>query len=373
MGKKLFILLVIYLSTDLFANAQTVEWLNLPSGRQNSGDTTTGMLNLQINTSNFIKDNEYFNQMVEGYTLIGFWAEPTLQYILDNRTHIRGGLSWVRFFGKEGFYSNEPILSVEHWFTPHISLTLGSLDYGQRGLPAPLFDPERYYLKRVDNGALFGVYTSHFSTQTWLSWDRFSFYGDSTQEHISAGSSNLLTLLQGEKFTIKLPFYFVVTHKGGQVLRPKQPIETLVNAGTGASFTWNINHLSIEINPNFFIYQKPTSHPSQPFSRGWALYPVVHLSYGKLTWESSWWYSQKFIAPLGEKIYAQLSTYQVNYTENARQTATNKLAYRCPIAPGMRLETAFESYYFPAEKRMDYNFWVHFNWNFNHPLLKLKP
>ncbi|MGC8824947.1 MAG: hypothetical protein ACP5PZ_10215 [Bacteroidales bacterium] len=362
-----------FLLHSLLSSSQTTGWFNEHPAISCPADTLAGQLILNISTSNFVKDNEYFNQMVEGYTLIGFWAEPTLKYNISKQTNICAGLSAVRFFGKSGFYAHEPIMSVEHWFSQRVSLTMGSLPCYQRGLPPPLLDPERYYLKRVDNGALLRVIGSAFSSETWLSWDRFSFYGDSTQEHISAGSSSLLAVLKGESFKIQLPLYLVITHKGGQVLRPKQPIETLVNAGSGLRLVWIHERFSVEINPNGFIYRKLSSHPSQPFTFGWALYPVFHLSYGNLTWESSWWHGQKFIAPRGEPIYSQISTVQPNYFENIRNVATNKIAYHSSLAKGLQLETALEGYYFPSEKRMDYNFWLHFNWNFRHSLLRVTP
>lgn len=365
--------IALFLLQCLLSSAQTTGWFNEYPAFSHPDDTLAGQLILKINTSNFVKDNEYFNQMVEGYTLIGFWAEPTLKYNIGSQTNIRAGLSAVRFFGKSGFYANEPIMSVEHWFSQRVSLTMGSLPCSQRGLPPPLLDPERYYLKRVDNGALFRVIHPTFSSETWLSWDRFSFYGDSTQEHISAGSSSLLTVLKGESFKLQLPLYLIITHKGGQVLRPKQPIETLINAGSGFRLVWINERFSCEINPNGFIYRKISSHPSQPFNVGWALYPVFHLSYGNLTWESSWWHGRKFIAPRGEPIYTQVSTYLTDYFENTRNVAANKIAFSTTPAKGMQLEAAFEGYYFPSEKRMDYNFWVHFNWNFSHLLLRITP
>lgn len=373
MQKILPVLFFLSLSSAIANHAQTIGWTIDDISNAELNDTSAGKLALTISTSNFVKNNEYFNQMVEGYTLIGFWAEPTLEYAVGSMTSIRAGLSAVRFFGKDGFYATEPILRIRHGFTPHVSLTMGSLPYSQYGMPAPLLDPERFYLHRVNNGALFQVSFPSFSSDSWLSWDRFSFYGDTVQELVSAGNGSLITLLQRGKFKVQLPVYLIITHRGGQVVRPKQPIETLVNAGIGAKICWKGARLSMEFTPNGFLYQKLTNHPSQPFSKGWAFYPVLTLLHGRMIWESSWWHGQNFIAPKGELIYTQLSTYNKDVIAKSHDVVVNKLGYRTALTHGIQLEAAVESYYFPSEKRMDYNFWVHFNWYFRHHLKRLNP
>jgi len=371
MRKSITLLFFIYLAHGIAIRAQSIRENTEDTLLAITNDTSAGKLSLNISTSNFVKDNEYFNRMVEGYTLIGFWAEPTLEYTIGNRTSIRAGLSTVRFFGKDGFYNTEPILSIRHAFTPNISLTMGSLPYSQHGIPDPLLDPERFYLHRVDNGALIQLTASRIYSDTWLSWDRFSFYGDTVQELISAGNGSRITLLNNERFQIQLPIYLIITHRGGQLVRPKQPIETLVNVGSGISLLWQINRLTIELNPNYFLYRKLTSHPSQPFSEGWAIYPVLKLSNNHVVWEAGWWDGHNFIAPKGEKIFTQISTYDNNLTVSNHDVLVNKLSYRAPIATGLQLEAAFESFYLPAEERMDYNFLVHLNWNFTYHLLQL--
>ncbi|MCX7987763.1 MAG: hypothetical protein N2662_12570 [Bacteroidales bacterium] len=366
----IFVFFVLYLIQSL--ESQWLQW-NFDKNSDLAIDTISGNLSLKLHTSNFVKDNEYFNSLTEGYTLIGFWAEPLLNYNISNRTQIWTGMSLVRFFGYKGFYKSEPIFGLRHFFTPQMSLTMGSLPFSQHRLPAPILDPERYYLNRVDNGARILLNSSCVYSDTWLSWDQFSFFGDSLQEIITAGSSNIFKLFERNKFMLEVPIFFLITHRGGQVVRPKQPIETLVNAGAGTVFTWKNERIDFKINPNLFIYRKLSSHPSQPFSKGWAFNPIVHLGYNPIFWELAWWHGNKFVNPRGEKIYVQVSTLENGIVENTRNVFVNKLAYQKKINPKIDLQLSIESYYFLSEKRLDYNFWVHFNWNFEHRLAYIAP
>ncbi len=325
----------------------------------------------QLFTSNFIKNNEYFNEIVEGYTLIGFCTEPILEYRINNKTSIRGGLSVIKFFGQEKFYKIEPIFSIQHSFSKILTLEMGSLNFSEHLLPAPLLNPERFYLHRVDNGAGLKLKTTFLYSDTWLAWDQFSFYGDTIQEIITSGSGNRIFLYENENFELQIPLYFLITHQGGQLLRPKKPIETLVNTGAGVDFYLKINKFNITINPNLLLYRKLSTYPSQPFSNGWALYNILRFEFQKTFLECGYWYGNTFIAPRGEPIFWLKSMYQ-NHLEKKSTLWLSRFGYQHHYPKNILFQIALETYYFPSEKRLDYNFWIHLNWYFSNILFSIK-
>jgi hypothetical protein len=364
MTHKCWIIALLLIGNSII-KGQMVELLNHDS-LNFPVDTTKGQLSIHFNNSNFVKDNEYFNNIVEGYTLIGYWIEPTLSYNITSNTSVQAGISAVHFSGKNSFYKINPVFSFYHRFNPHISLLMGSIPYSQHQMPVPLLDPEKYYLHRVDDGAQILFQSKYFKADTWLSWDNFSYYGDSLQERITGGFSGKFFLVNSSNLNIEIPVYGIISHRGGQVNRPKQAIETLTNTGTGISCTlFDI----LKITPTIFYYKKLTSAPSQAFSEGWAFYPQIQLNFKSLIIESSWWHGQKFISPRGEKIYSLVSTYDTTIMKE-QNIFINKIAYQHWLPYRVLLQASFESYYFFSGKLMDYNFMVHLNWYFDRRIVK---
>ncbi len=372
MSKKTVLIIYIFI-TSLHVSAQSL----FEDTVFNAGTDSVGTFSFFFRNSNFVKDNEYFNSMVEGYTLIGYWIEPSVAYKISENSDIEIGASLVRFSGKNKWWKTEPTLSFRHYFSSNFKLTLGSLHYQNNFyMPAPLFNPERYYLSRIDNGARIDYKNHFFNSITWLSWDKFIFYGDTVQEQITAGSSNRLSLIQNQHFKLQLPVYFVITHLGGQINRPKKPIETLINIGSGLNFILIFNDMfvqSLSVNPQFFYYKQLTSVPLQPFKNGYALYPQIAIKFkNQLQMELDWWYNHKFIAPRGEPIYGLISSVTPDYITITRNIGIIKVGYNKAYKNNVTLQCGIEGYYFPSEHLFDYNFLIHLNWQFKAKLFRLR-
>lgn len=334
----------------------------------------TGDLHFELRNSNFLRDNEYFGEIVEGYTLMGFWIQPSLSYQITETSNLKVGTHFLKFSGRDAFYKIEPYLVFEQQLSENLKLFLGSLD-NDKGhmLPEPVFDPERYYHQKVDNGIQFLYNGTSVKSDHWLSWDKFIYYGDSAQEQLTAGSSNVFSIINNENIALSVPLFALFTHRGGQINRPKKPIETLINCGSGVDFRVNTNALlikSINISPNAYYYKKNTSVQSQPFNDGWAFHPSVQLVNNFSYLNFAWWHSNHFIGPRGEAIYQSVSTVEpelptdvnLQSTYPKRNLFIAKVGYFKTFANCVQLNAGFEGYYDNKQKLFDYNFSVHLNY-----------
>jgi len=84
---------------------------------------------LHIVNKNFFKNNEYFNPIEEGYTLIGFLAEPSLVYHPGKTTRLEAGVTLLKYQGRGGFYLSEPLLRLQYHPAPFFQMIMGRL-YG---------------------------------------------------------------------------------------------------------------------------------------------------------------------------------------------------------------------------------------------------
>ena len=62
---------------------------------------------LHIENKNFFKNNEYFNRLNEGYTLLGFVAQPSLVYSPGKTTRLEAGGSFLKYSGRSNFCWND--------------------------------------------------------------------------------------------------------------------------------------------------------------------------------------------------------------------------------------------------------------------------
>jgi hypothetical protein len=325
-------------------------------------------LYLNIAHASFIKNNEYFNPIVEGYTLSGFWITPSLEYHAGGNTVLQGGIHLLKFSGRDRFFKVLPVFTFSQKFGTSVILNLGTINPNHNHfMPEPLYDPERFYFYQADNGVQILVSAERIKSDIWLSCDSFIWHGDSTQERFTSGTSSELTIIKTSSWILSLPFQTLLTHKGGQINRPKRSIETLLNAGTGLSIEY-CNDQSyirrIRFNPQFFIYKKMTDDTTVRYKKGWAFYPAIFVDAGdRLYLKLAWWYANSFFDQRGEAIYQSVSTLDPGSDKKIRNMLVGKIAYAKPLGKGILFSAGFEGYYDTKTKIFDYNFSVHLLYN----------
>ncbi len=360
---------------------------NLLLNREEISESDSNRLFLKFANSNFVKDNEYFNNIVEGYTLIGYWLTTRLEYHPSPRSSVEGGIHLLKFAGRDNYFKVLPVFTFSQQITPGIQIVLGTLkSAGNHNMPEPLLDPERFYFDQVEDGVQFLFKTKRFNSDVWLSWDNFIWYGDSGQERLTFGASAEYEIFKNSEFRLSLPLHTIFTHRGGQINRPKQSIETIMNLGSGIYLDYkNDGNLfrGFRFRPEFFLYGKLTSDPLKVYNgswvsdprtsagwaeyptinNGWAVYPNILFFEGPFLLKLSYWYSDKFYGPKGEAIYQSVSTVTPGYVENNRSLAIGKLGYSKHLGKSILLTTGFEGYYDTNEKIFDYNISINICFN----------
>ena len=138
---------------------------------QPSGDSKpqSGDLSLRIKSINFVENNEFYNPIVEGYTLLGFFLQPELIYTPSGKVSLRAGAHFLKYYGTEKFSQIRPVFSTTLYFSEKTSLTLGTLSGPDKH---HFFDPhfysERLYNEYVEDGIQLTHVNDHIFTDTWI-------------------------------------------------------------------------------------------------------------------------------------------------------------------------------------------------------------
>lgn len=314
-------------------------------------DSCDKEISLQIESASFIKNNEYFNDFSKGFTGLGFFLKPTLQYYFTKNTKVSAGVFLLKYDGMDYFTQAIPIFSIQQRLTPNLDLILGSI-YGtlNHQLEEPLFRFDRYYQNHVENGFQLLYHSTFIKSDLWLNWEKFIFTNSPYQEELVFGNNTRFTVFQSKKFSVHLPFQFLISHIGGQIDASLNPVATLVNGMSGLSLGYVMDDgNSLKFESLYFLYHAmampETGINSQPFKNGQALYLKVQYNYKSLSTMIGYWSANKFIAPRGEFLFQSVSDWKEGFSQEKRKLITAKIELKHKLSESIKIVLKADAYY----------------------------
>ena len=324
----------------------------------------SGKLFFEIDNVNFIKNNEYFGPVAEGYTLLGFNLSPKVQYFPNSRIKLMAGANLLSYYGRENEINASLLLSFQYKINKHFDFVLGNI-YGtvNHKLIEPIFDFERFLNNNIENGIQFLWNSERVFADLWLDWEQQILQDDPFQEIFNVGLSSEFVILKKEnQFTLSVPFQNIVRHEGGQINNNnEEPLTTLFNNATGLSFQKSIHRKFLhKIIISYYIvsYQDLSPNKQQMYIDGTGFYPTVEFVNNSFDFLLGYWYGNQFVAPLGNPVYETYSRTKFFVEEPVRQLVTGKLNYQKDIFKGINLGVRFETYYDILESNLEYTWGV---------------
>jgi hypothetical protein len=366
--RKTFILIIILcLTVSVVSGQLTVE------PRPQSGD-----LSLRIKSLNFIEDNEFFNPIVEGYTMLGFFFQPELVYTPSSKVSLRAGAHFLKYYGTEKFSQVRPVFSTTLFFSDKTSLTLGTLSGPDKH---HFFDPhfysERLYNEYVEDGIQLTHINDHIFTDMWISWENYIFKGDSAREQFTFGESFRYTSSPiAGIMHIEVPVQLQLKHRGGQISDYAQPLETFINIAAGLRANFDLGEKrygQAGIEYLYFYNKDREGDTTSGISRGNASWIRLHYNYKSFRFETGYWSAHDFYAPNGNPIFSCFSDYQPGLVIHDRNIITNSLSVRFLPTSSLEFYFGLDLYYDVSLNRMDQAYTIHLNFDKLINLVSSKP
>ena len=325
-------------------------------------DTTANNdLLFRLENNNFLKNNEYFGNYVEGYTLIGFAVQPSFIYYAGKRFRLKAGVHLTQFFGESGFTDVLPVLSAHLKATKRLDIIMGSLRGDvNHNLIEPMFNPENQYLRPVEYGLQFLLNTCRFSMDAWIDWEQFITWGDTIPERFTAGfSSNTNITNRGSKLEVSIPIQLLAFHQSGQISDYNDLSYSLVNTLLGVKFGANVGEGFINrvwVDASYLGYKELSGSYVPEFSSGYAIYPVagVNYKYGQLM--MGYWHADNYFALKGNPIFQSVSNYKEGFYTRQRDVGIIKLNLTRTYKKGLSLNVEFAAYYDFPVSQFDYSY-----------------
>lgn len=340
------------------ANSQTYNTIEILRDSGNNNHE----LSLKIESTSFFKNNEYFNDFSKGFTGIGFFFKPTIEYFLAPKTKLSAGIFLLKYSGMDNFAQAIPLFTVQHKLTKNLDLVFGSI-YGtlNHKLEEPLFRFDEYYQNNVEYGLQFLYNTSLIESDLWLSWEKFIFKDSPFQEELVIGNTTQLKAFQSNTFNLSIPFQILIFHKGGQIDSSPDPMSSIINGSAGLNIDYSIDKMnSIGFEPLVFLYQgwnlPESGVNSQLFNNGKALYLKLNYRNKYFNTMFGYWSSNKFIAPRGEYLFQSISEWDEGFSQAERKLITGKITIDRKISESFFIAFKADGYYDILNKDFAYSY-----------------
>ncbi len=339
---------------------------------------------LSVINQNIVKNNEYFNHIIPGYTLLGSQANFRLKYYPTKNTMVKGGVHLQYYYGMDKIERVMPLITFSYTPVKGMYFVLGNI-YGGffHNYPEPVYKFERFMEDPPETGFQFLYNNRWFHFDFFVNWRYFLLPDDlNHKEKFTAGISSYLNLFKPEsRLQIQIPVQFLYNHKGGQYDTLDIPLETLQNTVLGIKMSYAFQGFIKTVGANFhyITYKDGSGEKLQPFENGHGIMPEIYLKSKFVNLHAGYWKSYQFIAPIGEPLFSSVS-YRPEYEGDVfpeREMFYYKLDIHKKISQGLFFGVRYEGYLDilgnivgPDDGHHDFSYSIFINFNRDFFLLK---
>lgn len=327
-----------------------------------------GDIGLSVNSFIFFKDNEYFNKIVDGYTLFGTQFNPQLVYYPTKALRLEGGVFLWKDFGNPVLKQVRPTFRATYTVDKH-QFILGNIRPNlNHGYIEPLFNFERVMLKPLEEGLQYRYLGNRLFVDVWVDWLRQQYRYSNYQEEIAGGVSSSYRLSGPDsRWQVTMPFQFTGQHHGGQIDTLRKPLQTLFNEALGLELRRAISGSplrGLRFNGYVLGFQDHSFTDGQlPFKYGRGLYLNTTLETRYADVMLSYWQGSRFISPLGGDLFQSLSRTVSNpdFLDRERRVLLVRLLRDFRISDAAALTVRIEPLYDFNAQALDFSFGVYLN------------
>ncbi len=267
---------------------------------------------LRLNVLGFVKNNEYSDALLEGYTLFGYQFNPELTYFPHKNIRVDAGIYMQKDFGNSRFTEIAPTFSFTYQ-KDSLSLIFGTLEGSiSHRLPEPLFDFERVLNRRLENGLQVKIEKRSLFLDGWINWENAIYPGDNEREELTAGLSLVYTFYRRNNLSISLPIHVIANHLGGEIDISPEPVTTILNSAVGISIEKTMAKesflKSVRMDNYFSRFSDNTTIPSMAYRDGNGGFLNLTFNTRWLSVMGSYWNGQEYLSSKGGLIYQTQSS-----------------------------------------------------------------
>ena len=298
---------------------------------------------------NFAKNNEHNGDFIQGETYLGYVATPKFIYYPTSNFRFEAGVRLQKYSGISTFSETDPVFSVHYQASEKLSLILGSLNQeDNHHLHEAIFDPERYFKDKGENGVQVLYHSKFFKADTWINWEQFIFRNDPLKEVFTFGLSANLRLNKLESdYSLSIPMQVLFVHRGGEIDSSDVKKQTIRNLATGICLKKefsNSRFKSLKIEALFLDFNDDSNTKEYGFSYGNAINLRLGLQTTNSNLKIGYWLGDQYNSARGTSLFQSISVFENNYNRQERNLFTAKYRIHKSIAKGILVGGEVDSY-----------------------------
>lgn len=315
-------------------------------------------LYFNFNSNNFLRNNEYFNELYDGITFIGTNINPYFSIKFNPKTSFFFGWYGRIFNGKPNLFVNSIFYRVSYTFNQNLKLVAGYIyGYDFHQLIEPLYSTDYFYLNKPETGIQFLYNQKKIKSNLWLNWEKFILPNDNFKEEFIIGNNSKIFLTSKEKsFEVSIPINFVAKHKGGQVETNTSPLQTYFNWAIGADLSYRFEKKQIGLNSYYVQFNDVSNEKILYYTDGYGIYSNIYFNSENFEIHTGYWIGNYYYSPIGEPLYQSLSKKYVGYQEPVKNVFLFKFRYKKIEWNNVLISLNFESYYDYQRNYFDFSY-----------------
>lgn len=316
-------------------------------------------LRFNINSLSYFRDNEYKGKLRKGYTLPGFWLQPSVSFQPLRNLRLEGGLYMQHYWGANkypnmnyhdiGTWKGEqtqsgfhvlPFFNVQLAATSNVDIVIGNI-YGRcnHHLAEPLYNPEAALSSDPEAGVQILWHPRFMTFDTWINWESFIFNDDKHQEAFSVGlSAQLRANGQNRPMHVYFPIQLVMQHRGGEINpdAESRQVKTWMNAAAGIGITANTGCPIVRrVGATLMaMYYKQVAGDMLPFKTGHAMYAKAEADVWRFNVSAAYWDARKFISILGNPLYGCMGIDDESFRMPHNRMVNARISYSRDLGHG---------------------------------------
>lgn len=318
-----------------------------------------GDIRLSLKNISYFKNNEYFGEFAEGYTLPGYRFRPTLQYQFLPNVELVAGAEMIQYGGTDKFDKVYPFVSARWQINPQVSIRLGNIDGSTRHrLHSAVLDPERVLSSRPETGAQIICLTDKFDGEIWIDWQSFIKHGDTIPERFMAGVRADWTPVSNNAISVQVPFRLTFNHIGGQISDFPEPVQSLMNLQIGLRSTHTLNGLFFRkffYGLDFLYFNVFNGGEAHRTTNGFAINPELGLKSKLLSASLGYFHADGFNSLHGMPLLTCSSRFTGVYRQK-RDLILAHVALEKQIHRTVRFSLDFNAYHDINKSQFDYSY-----------------
>lgn len=314
---------------------------------------------LGLEFSPFFKNNEYFKGSQDGQTYIGYQLQGVAMLKISPKALLHlGALATQNYGTQNGFSQVRPIASILyfHKTSTFIAGTLKGAAHHQ--LIEPLYQMERFYTNRNENGFQYLLKTKKISLDAWLDWEINTNRNINRQEAFVAGfnlssflfergTANNISNTPTKQHQLKPNLQFVYRHQGPSNGASNDPLKTLINSAIGIDYEFKKNGVTKWRALSYFLdYRDLSISPSLGFLNGWGHFHTLQYSPNK-KWDImlNYWEGTEWHSAIGGAIYQANNPLDNRFPERKKQLLFARIHHHFYLDDKLMIDVRFDPHY----------------------------